>query len=80
MNAPTNGSRTRVVLDTIFGTGLLAIAFYAGILTQKVNDLREAISQPGRVQISIEARTRLTALEASDVRQDVRLDRLEARP
>ncbi len=56
---------------------LLGLAYEAGRLDQKVRGLEEAVSTRGRVQISIEASNRLTALESADDRQDMRLTEIE---
>lgn len=73
-----NGSKKlRVALDVGLIMSLLGLAFYAGILTQQVADLREAVTTRGRVQISIEAAERLESLESNERRQDMRLDQIE---
>lgn len=70
--------KIRLALDLGVLTSIVALAFYAGVLHQQIEDLREAVTTRGRVQISIEASNRLTALETNDRRQDMRLDRLES--
>ena len=77
MAVSING-RLRLALDAGFVVSLIGLAFYAGILTQQVRDLRDAINTRGRVQISIEAANRLTAIETNDERQDMRLLEIEA--
>ena len=72
MADPLNG-KLRIVIDAGFVLSIIALAFYAGVLTQRVNDLREAVTTRGRVQISIEASERLTALENNNRRQEMRL-------
>lgn len=67
----------RVILDTVIILWMLGLAFYAGLLTQQVSDLREAINTRGRVQISVEAAERLNTLESEQERQDMRLQELE---
>jgi len=73
---PPNG-KVRIALDAAIILFVIGLSFYSGILTQKVNDLRDAINTRGRVQISIEASNRITALESHDMRQDMRLLELE---
>ena len=69
--------KVRIALDAGIILSVIALAFYAGILTQQVADVREAVNTRGRVQISIEASNRLTALETNAVRQDMRLAEIE---
>ena len=70
--------KLRVLLDIGVLLSIMGLAFYAGVLHQQVADLREAVTTRGRVQISIEASTRLTALETNDQRQDMRLLDIES--
>ena len=65
--------KLRIVIDAGFVLSIIALAFYAGVLTQQVNDLREAVTTRGRVMISIEASERLTTLENNSRRHDMRL-------
>ena len=69
--------KVRIALDAGIILSVIALAFYAGILTQQVADVREAVNTRGRAQISIEASNRLTALETNAVRQDMRLAEIE---
>ena len=69
--------RLRIVVDAGVVLSIIALAFYAGVLTQQVNDLREAVTTRGRVMISIEASERLTVLENNARRQDMRLLEIE---
>lgn len=70
-------SKARIALDAVILLWLIGLAFYAGVLTQKVQSLEDAVNIRGRVQISIEASNRLTALESNDERQDMRLLEVE---
>ena len=75
--ADSNGSKLRIALDAAYILSVIGLAFYAGILTQQVADLREAVNTRGRVQISVEASNRLTALETNAARQEMRLTEIE---
>jgi len=72
MADPLNG-KLRIAIDVGFVLSIITLAFYAGVLTQRVNDLREAVTTRGRVMISIEASERLTALENNSRRHEMRL-------
>lgn len=78
-SADRPNGKGRLVLDTVILLWLAGLAFYAGVLHQQVEDLRDAITTRGRVQISIEASNRITSLESNDERQDMRLLELERR-
>lgn len=62
-----NGS-LRKIFDVLMSGGLLALAFYAGILSNKVaqheSAIREIQQERGKVRISIEAAERLSCLES----------------
>lgn len=62
-----NGS-FRKLFDFLMATGLLALAYYAGVLSQEVYQHRLAIEKiqedRGAVKISIEAAERLSCLES----------------
>lgn len=77
MSDPPRSDKLRLALDVGVILSLLGLAFSAGVLFQQVADLREAVNTRGRVQISIEAATRLSALETNAARQDMRLTEIE---
>jgi hypothetical protein len=73
MNLPTNG-RFRVLIDGALTVSILSMTFALGQLWERVHNLEMAVTTPGRVQISIEARTRLEVLE-EQIRQKTERDR-----
>lgn len=75
--AESSTGKLRIALDAVVYLWLIGLAFYAGILTQRVDDLRDAINTRGRVQISIEASNRLTALESNAARIEMRMLEIE---
>ena len=72
-----NGRIWRMVFDGGVFIAIVTLAFAAGQLWQSVSDLQTAVTTPGRVQISIEARERLTAVEQRASQCERRLDALE---
>lgn len=72
-----NGRIWRMVFDGGVFIAIVTLAFSAGQLWQSVSDLQTAVTTPGRVQISIEARTRLAEAEQRISQCERRLDVLE---
>lgn len=53
----------RIIADATTLLALLGIAYHAGTLTQRLNQMERAVATRGSVQISMEADQRLTRLE-----------------
>lgn len=72
-----NGRLLRIAIDAGLFVSLLSLAFWTGRQSQKIADLQEAVTTPGRVQISIEARERLAKLETDTQEMKRRIEALE---
>jgi len=53
----------RVAIDSGLAIAIVSLAFWVGVQSEKINTLEVAVTNRGRVQISIEADHRLTKLE-----------------
>ena len=57
-------SGIRIVIDSTLIIAVASMAFWVGAQSERINNLDKAINTRGAPQISIEAATRLTSVEA----------------